>query len=40
MKITLEQIKEALEHGYSVEIVINGEYYDIDETELIQNEED
>lgn len=39
MKITLAQIKEALEHGYEVEIVINGEYYDIDENELHQDKE-
>ena len=27
MEITIEQIKQALENGYNVEILINGEYY-------------
>lgn len=28
MNITLEQIQEAIEHGYPVTVVINGQYYE------------
>lgn len=38
MKITLEQVAEALEHDYSVVIVVNGEYYELDEREVLKNE--
>lgn len=38
MKITLEQIAEALEHDYSVVIVVNGEYYELDEREVKEHE--
>lgn len=27
MDITLEQIQEAIAHGYPVTVIINGEYY-------------
>lgn len=27
MEITIDQIKEAIEHGFSVTVIINGEYY-------------
>lgn len=38
MKITLEQIADALESGYSTVIIINGEYYELDEREVLKNE--
>ena len=28
MEITAEQMKEAIENGYSVTVIINGEYYE------------
>lgn len=29
MEITIEQIKQALKDGYNVDVVINGEYYNL-----------
>lgn len=29
MEITIEQLKQAIENGYNVEILINGEYYNL-----------
>ena len=29
MEITTEQLKQAIENGYNVEILINGEYYNL-----------
>lgn len=28
MEITVQQMNEAMEHGYIVKVVVNGEYYD------------
>lgn len=33
MKITTKQINNAIENGYQVEVIINGEYYELDKLE-------
>lgn len=33
MNITLEQIQEAIKHGYPVTVIINGQYYEFKEGE-------
>lgn len=33
MKITQRQINNAIENGYQVEVIINGEYYELDKLE-------
>lgn len=30
MKLTIDQIMEAIKAGYTPEIIINGEYYELD----------
>lgn len=32
-KITTKQIQEAIEHGFNVLVIINGEYYEYDTTQ-------
>ena len=39
MKLTLDQIIEAIKAGYQPEIIINGEYYELDTDSITEAKE-